>query len=223
MQGNWPSIKEFKGRFKKISKPCEKNDDQVPIPAGQKEVKLWKRPKIKCSIPLLQKGGKRKEYKCLLCDSTSPTSRGLRYHVQGHFRKPPFRCKYCRLSLPSAEELEGHANLRHRHGRVCELCGSRFRRSSEVKEHLGAAHGIKVTTSRDGGKGGGGPLFCCLCREDFYTPRGLDDHVFKAHPGVGPYGCRLCPLKFESEENYTGHFLFAHTTWPTETLLKLEC
>ncbi len=232
MQGTWPSIKEFKGRFQKIKKLKHRKEDgddesqtldQQPAGSGAEA----RRPRLMCSIPLMKVV--KNELKCVLCRTYAPSREVLGCHVQDHFKKPPYRCKYCRVSLPNSEAMRQHVNLRHRHGRVCELCGSRFRKRADVREHLGAVHAVRFAVPISGGKrnvksGGRGraPLFCCLCREDFYTPAGLDLHVFVAHPGVGPFQCQQCPLRFEKEENLAGHFLFAHTSWPTKDLMKLE-
>ncbi len=218
MQGNWPSIQEFKGKFKKLKRldRIEFNVQNLKAEPQHQDQK-HERPRVPCSVPLAVHLSD--ELKCLLCTSYFDSRDDLHCHLQGHFRGPPFRCCDCGLIVVSAEALRDHVDTQHRKGRVCEICAKRFCRRKELKQHMQATHCI----SAGGDDRRFGPIVCCVCQEDFYTMGGLNRHVLALHASrVGPFQCRKCPITFQSESSRDSHFLFAHTNWSTAELLKLH-
>jgi hypothetical protein len=213
--GQWPSVQEFKGRFKRISK--RRSDVSKSSTKTEKEESV-RRPRILCTLSLVQEH--MEEFRCMICKHVSPNKDDLSWHVKDHFSCPPFRCRNCKREFIDKSDLRKHIDTSHRRGRVCEICHQRFGKRRLLQQHMVLVHKLVLDP---GNKSRFGSIVCCICREDFYTIRGLDRHVVALHAyRHGTFPCQNCPLSFGSESNRDSHFLFAHTKWSTKELLKLH-
>jgi uncharacterized C2H2 Zn-finger protein len=189
--GAWPTLTDFKGRFVKRT-----TAETAP-----------RRPRLYCSLSLsrpLSPG----LHKCLVCGHVFATKEATVRHARGHFFTR-LSCDRCDFVATEGETLRDHMDSVHRRGRVCEVCGLRFRRRREATAHVVRAHDLDVRTDR---------RFCCLCKEVFYTAEGLARHIFVVHPGRGPFACAACGVRYNREEDRALHILYVHTNYPLDFL-----
>ncbi|KAM9467440.1 uncharacterized protein Hap1MRO34_014208 [Clarias gariepinus] len=99
------------------------------------------------------------------------------------------------LSPPGTHKAETSGNPRARH--VCNTCGRKFTRTSDVRRHQ-----LTHTGER--------PFRCAHCEKTFQHSWDLTKHCRKFH-GQATFSCSLCPSQFINYRALTAHHKECHT------------
>uniref|UniRef100_A0A0C9QNI9 ZNF677_0 protein n=1 Tax=Fopius arisanus TaxID=64838 RepID=A0A0C9QNI9_9HYME len=142
-----------------------------------------------------------KPYVCEICgkkfSQKANKTKHLKIHKEG---MKPHTCGVCGRSFHEHEEMVLH---RAGHGggkpRKCDHCDERFRKLSELTDHVRRYH----TFER--------PHKCAFCSKAFYSLYNLKQHVM-IHTGQKPFPCGLCQLKFTQKGNLMKHYERKHKT-----------
>ncbi|XP_015122754.1 zinc finger protein 260 [Diachasma alloeum] len=140
-----------------------------------------------------------KPYSCEICgkrfSQKANKTKHLKIHKEG---TKPHTCGVCGRSFYEHEEMVLH---RAGHGggkpRKCDQCDERFRKLSELTDHVRRYH----TFER--------PHKCVFCSKAFYSLYNLKQHVM-IHTGQRPYPCAMCELKFTQKGNLAKHYERKH-------------
>ncbi|XP_044575577.1 zinc finger protein 260-like [Cotesia glomerata] len=140
-----------------------------------------------------------KPFRCRICGKTFSQSANKSKHEKIHQKGlKPFICDLCGRSFSDNEEMEEH---KAGHGgekvRECDFCGMKFKKFSEVIDHVRRYH----TFER--------PHTCDFCQKAFYSLYSLKQHIM-THTGQKPFACAECPSKFTQKGNLQKHFSRKH-------------
>ncbi|KAK0173592.1 hypothetical protein PV328_006765 [Microctonus aethiopoides] len=146
-----------------------------------------------------------KPYACEICGKAFSQSANKRKHVLIHKAgTKPHVCKTCGRCFSDLTEMElhkaGHGGGRPRE---CDYCGDRFRKLSEISDHIRRYH----TFER--------PHKCAFCPKAFYALYSLKQHVM-IHTGQKPYTCVKCDHKFTQKGNLAKHYARKHSDYYCE-------
>lgn len=100
------------------------------------------------------------------------------------------------LSPPRSHKAEASENPRARY--VCNTCGRKFTRTSDVRRHQ-----LTHTGER--------PFRCAHCEKTFQHAWDLTKHCRKFH-GEATFSCRLCPSQFINFRALTAHHKKSHAS-----------
>ena len=115
----------------------------------------------------------KKGYACSLCSCTYSRADGLRTHMKKHTGKKDLKCDYCQMKFWESGTLKRH--IRTHTGEkpfLCLVCGKSFPSSCRLKEHE-LIHQPKTHE-------------CTICNKLFCSPRYLESHINRIHPGKVP-------------------------------------
>ncbi|XP_053698324.1 zinc finger protein 845-like [Sabethes cyaneus] len=136
---------------------------------------------------------------CKICLKTFATIANLRRHMVVHSKEHPYECNICGVRYRVSTDLSKHILADHQ-GKTayhCTACNMPFKTKNEYYGHRNRVH--NKTTLK--------PFRCRLCSEVPLNSRDLTDHIESCHPDeVYPYKqCPDCPAKY-----FTGMSLGLH-------------
>lgn len=139
------------------------------------------------------------QFKCTQCDF-----QGIKRHLDKHIKKQHseevFQCTRCQKILKSKSTLKEHMWIHTDHRRfICDICGMRFKRTSNYHGHMKSHQDKKFQ--------------CQLCGNFFLRKRYLAVHEQTIHnyygEGVPPqekgYQCEVCGVKLKWKNNLLAH------------------
>lgn len=139
------------------------------------------------------------QFKCSQCDFQG-IRRHLEKHVKKHHNDEIYQCTRCQKILKSKSTLKEHMWIHTDHRRfICDICGMRFKRTSNYHGHLKSHQDKKFQ--------------CQLCGNFFLRKRYLAVHEQTIHnyygEGVPPqekgYQCEVCGVKLKWKNNLMAH------------------
>lgn len=139
------------------------------------------------------------QFKCSQCDFQS-TKRGLERHMNKEHNSQVYQCTRCNKVLKSKSTLKEHMWIHTEDRRfICDVCGMRFKRTSNYHGHLKSHQEKKFQ--------------CQLCGNFFLRKRYLAVHQQTIHDfygkGVPPqekgYQCEVCGVKLKWKNNLMAH------------------
>lgn len=139
------------------------------------------------------------QFKCSQCEF-SGTKRGLERHMKKEHNEEVFQCTCCNKVLKSKSTLKEHMWIHTDHRRfICDICGMRFKRTSNYHGHMKSHQEKKFQ--------------CQLCGNFFLRKRYLAVHEQTIHDfygkGVAPqekgYQCEVCGVKLKWKNNLMAH------------------
>lgn len=124
---------------------------------------------------------------CGICAKVFGNPKNLRRHLLVHMDIP--KCKSCKKSFESEEELQEHKTQKHSKKFVCDQCGASYERKQSLKRH-----GVIKHSSNDYH-----PLKCPFqdCAKVFAVMALYEDHIHH-HTKAKPHICRSCTKSFSS-------------------------
>ena len=141
-----------------------------------------------------------KPVSCLKCDHTSTSYRD-HYKHQKLMHALKKKCAQCNYVTLSKSGLQRH--MRHKHNvsmflpHKCHVCTKGFPSMSELKIHQRIHSGNR-------------PFKCRLCNYQSSDNSSLRKHFVKKHLKKNGYWCRLCRMRFDTE-NELNHHKTKHT------------
>jgi DNA-directed RNA polymerase subunit RPC12/RpoP len=141
-------------------------------------------------------------FHCQYCGISCITLLDLNDHYENfHSNTPLLACSVCKQLFQKQSHMKAH--MRWKHGMVykpskeifkylCDLCGSNFRRVSNLKRHY--------LTNHPDSK----PYVCEVCRKCFRLFHQLKIHL-RIHTKERPYQCQYCPKTFRTISNRQIH------------------
>ena len=80
---------------------------------------------------------------------------------------------------------------------TCSLCGSQYKKSSRLKEHIKVVHeGEKIP--------------CTICKKEFNSKSSLHVHMDSIHKDKNPFQCDICGKRFYMKSIVKKHILVVH-------------
>lgn len=137
--------------------------------------------------------------KCSQCDFQG-IRKELKVHVKKQHTNEVYQCSRCQKILKSKSTLKEHMWIHTDHRRfICDICGMRFKRTSNYHGHLKSHQKKKFQ--------------CQLCGNFFLRKRYLAVHEQTIHnyygEGVPPlekgYQCEVCGIKLKWKNNLLAH------------------
>ena len=118
----------------------------------------------------------------------------------------PYRCLVCSDSFGSISAVTKHFKTVHQilKPHKCSNCGSSFRKSSHLKQHINAAHfklSPEILKSHK----------CPDCGSNFVNSSMLKDHINAIHLKLRPFKCTQCLASFARKFNMKDHCTSVHT------------
>ncbi|CAG0912569.1 unnamed protein product [Notodromas monacha] len=155
-------------------------------------------------------------HKCAECGIIFKSRISIRRHMYSHPDLFELQCRFCPRKFASRDSLSKHVQTVHygdRHTKKrfsglkekkelirCSTCLIRYDTVKDLNDHIAQNH--------QRGKRGGSH-FCCICREEYSSPRLLRKHL-NSHPEVARHKCWRCPARFVSRGSVRWHFEEMH-------------
>ncbi|KAK6639477.1 hypothetical protein RUM43_007750 [Polyplax serrata] len=139
------------------------------------------------------------QLKCSECDFTG-TRRHLDKHIKKQHNGEVYQCQRCQKILKSKSTLKEHMWIHTEHRRfICDICGMRFKRTSNYHGHLKSHQEKKFQ--------------CQRCGHFFLRKRYLAIHEQTIHNYYGDgvpsqekgYQCEVCGVKLKWKNNLLAH------------------
>ncbi|KAL4705700.1 hypothetical protein ACJJTC_018773 [Scirpophaga incertulas] len=112
-------------------------------------------------------------------------------------RKAALRCQVCEKPLDKEQISAVPERQYNQISLSCRFCGQAFLDSTQLDEHVRAAHGKMK------------PFECSVCAKRFTQQGGLQQHL-RMHTGIRPFTCTYCPKAFTQKAGLEQH-LRTHT------------
>ena len=166
----------------------------------------------------VHKNNGKKDFKCELCGKDFETQRSLSVHVKSlHFQSEDyfkcskcdkafaskylynrhltrihkeafeFQCHICEKVFISKANLVKHKEVFHETNTKCTVCGKQFADSARLKIHQKIVH-TEIRKEKQ--------FKCKSCEREYFTKKGLVDHIREFHEDIRKYECNLCDRKF---------------------------
>ena len=157
-----------------------------------------------------------KKHICELCGKSYLNSHALKEHSFNVHKigSYVYKCGVCSETFSSQFLLNKHKKVSHLELRthVCELCGSAYYRSMDLKTHFVKVHmDTPQTTDQMINALGKGPYTCQFCGKVMTSKFSFRHHVkYKHTREVGPYPCNICQKTFAHKTTLRVHKRKAH-------------
>ena len=127
------------------------------------------------------------KYECKTCGTFYKQLHNFKTHMTKHIAQKSFKCRACREEFKEFEEFEAHYSSVH--SNICEICGRKFTKKLEFKNHM-LAHKF--------------PFFCQSCARQFAS-----EALRRRHTPVctasRPFCCGMCDRRFLTSPAVTSH------------------
>ncbi|XP_073842739.1 uncharacterized protein isoform X3 [Musca autumnalis] len=160
------------------------------------------------------------EHKCELCGNSYTDKQGLHRHMK--YKHPlalnaEYICEKCNQKFTTQAGLHRHYYWTHRETQKtsehkCEICGSCYRESVNLRAHIRNKHPSSIDTE----------YICDICSQRFNTKSGLVRHSTRKHPEANTtnrtnstqppteYKCEICGSSFTEFNNLRTHIRNKH-------------
>ena len=124
-------------------------------------------------------------YDCHVCGETFKTYARMYIHIS-RIHEQRHTCVLCNKRCASKEDRDAHSLDAHGDGKIfkCKICPSRFKSTSEVKEHVALHH--KAHTIR---------FTCDICGKGYVLKRQLRAHKRTHTQQIRRHVCHICGFK----------------------------
>ncbi|CAH1104210.1 unnamed protein product, partial [Psylliodes chrysocephalus] len=142
---------------------------------------------------------------CSMCGKL--VSRGrITVHMVLHGKEKPYVCDICGKRYRSSSNLYEHV-LTHKKikNKVCEICGKSFYYACQLRVHLQKHNTMRRSYNLTKSK----KTECDFCHKKFRCPSHLIIHM-RTHTGERPYKCQFCSKDFQQQGQLFYHELL-HT------------
>ena len=131
-----------------------------------------------------------KKHKCQQCDYRAVHSYQLKGHIKRNHLPPEnkIKCLECDMYLKNETNFRIHIRLTHGKNHKCELCDAQFAQKRQLQSHMNNHTGEK-------------PFACELCHSSFTSKDYLMRHKTVKHD----FKCTDCPKAFISNEQFIEH------------------
>ncbi|KAJ8917490.1 hypothetical protein NQ315_005539 [Exocentrus adspersus] len=134
-----------------------------------------------------------KKFSCEMCGKQFIFEYLLKQHEYKHKEEKPFPCTKCDKGCLTAESVLKIHMRKHTNERpyICDICGTAFRRSTDLKSHNRTHTGEK-------------PVLCTICGKKMSTTGQLTIHL-RTHTGEKPFSCPVCSRAFVTKTILVKH------------------
>lgn len=114
-------------------------------------------------------------------------------------RKRTYRCRICKTSFPSSEQLQNHT-LYETHKFLCQLCPAEFDTNNSYHNHVAQHSDLALYR-------------CKICIESFQKRNDLSRHIITKHNEQIPNqkSCTACKLTFKTTFHLNRHNVTKHS------------
>jgi len=75
-------------------------------------------------------------YQCETCSKSFKKKYNLDRHAKSHNKECEFRCSGCNQFIANEEDFKEHQSKKHSQDVLCEVCGAKFQRISDLNVHI---------------------------------------------------------------------------------------
>ncbi|CAG5000090.1 unnamed protein product [Parnassius apollo] len=136
---------------------------------------------------------------CLHCDMSFSTEAKLKTHLKSRHNRN-YACIICKKRFGSYKDKWDHMWLEHQERKTvadCSLCNMKFRKTSDLQQHLMEMHEARPPTS------------CLQCDMSFSTAANLKRHLKYKHMREY-FACLICEKRFGSYKDKRDHMWLEH-------------
>ena len=148
---------------------------------------------------------------CNICGGQFSTAANLRMHMDIHYDRRPFPCRFCGKNFRQLGHLSSHCRRVHKENLPyqCELCSAAFKGPIAVKFHMKTDHGLTEDPNKlDGFKEPAMPRYSNID----YEPT---KYMQVANSGQVAYACSFCDAAARTFRSLSGlrrHITVVHGT-----------
>ncbi|CAH1793093.1 unnamed protein product [Owenia fusiformis] len=130
-------------------------------------------------------------YQCTYCTNTYDSEATANNHVHRHIKM--FSCSICKMTFTSFALWKIHGDVHDEPKYVCHICGSRYKHTSQYRNHMELHRG---------------PIVCDLCDKTFKSRANLRLHKRGVHEqATEVFQCDQCPQMFYIKHRLNRHIL----------------
>lgn len=148
---------------------------------------------------------------CNICGAKFSSASGLRMHLDIHFDRRPYSCRFCEMKFRQLGHLSSHCKTIHHEEfpYQCELCDMPFKGTVTFKTHQQIAHGLTENPNElDGFEKSALPRYSNI---DFEPKK----YTRIVHSGQTEYACGFCDASARTFKSLSGlrrHITIVHTS-----------